>query len=38
VPASIVRALVTNAPQVWADMERRWQATQQQRRAGVSRQ
>ena len=38
VPASIVRALVTNAPQVWADMERRWQATQQQRRAGVRRQ
>ena len=36
VPASIVRALVTNAPQVWADMERRWQATQQQRRAGLS--
>src|SRR5206468_6423371 len=35
VPASIVRALVTNAPQVWADMERRWQATQQQRRAGL---
>ncbi len=36
--ASVVRALVTNAPQVWADMERRWQATQQQRRAGLRRQ
>jgi len=37
-PASVVRELVTNAPQVWADMERRWQATQQQRRAGLRRQ
>jgi len=37
-PASVVTALVTNAPQVWADMERRWQATQQQRRPGLRRQ
>jgi hypothetical protein len=36
-PASVVRALVTNAPQVWADMEQRWRATQQ-RRAGLRRQ
>ena len=36
--ASVVKALVVDAPQVWADMERRWQATQQQRRAGLRRQ
>ena len=36
--ASVVSALVTNAPQVWADMERRWRATQQQRRPGLRRQ
>src|SRR6266699_2957630 len=37
-PASVVTGLVTNAPQVWADMERRWRATQQQRRPGLRRQ